>query len=257
MRILVPIILLLFPSCLFAQVEINNPIIFSSENDEERKVKNLNDDITLSRLANAKNIQKGNFQHLESIGINLLEINSSLSFDSYIRGMQFYIKVENANTGPVQLNINEIGEIPLKKKVIYELAPNDILPGQIIQVIFDGEYFQLLSAKGKKCPSGFSDANSSYCIETSPRSSQLFYDAVETCNEMNARLCSWGEWFYACNNNEVEFTTNSNWEWTNSNKVTRVHVNVVGSGNNCFTNTTRSSEISTGHTASFRCCYDY
>ena len=257
MKLLLSVYTVLLSAILSAQVEIDKPLIFSSESDEEKKVKNIGSPASTFHLSKAEEIQKGSFKFDELSGGNLLEVNLSHQLDEYIQGLMITLKINNSNTGAVQIQINELDPIPLLKKVTQELAPNDILSGQIIQVIYDGEVFQLMNQKGKKCPDGFVDANSSYCIENEPRPTTMFYNAVTACNQMNARLCSWGEWFFACTNNEVPFTSNSDWEWTNSNAITRTHAKTVGASNSCFSNSARNTDISSSDQASFRCCYDY
>ena len=257
MKLLLSVYTVLISASLSAQVEIDKPLIFSSESDEEKKVKNIGSPASTFHLSKAEEIQKGSFKFDEISGGNLLEVNLNHQLDEYIQGLMITLKINNSNTGAVQIQINELDPIPLLKKVTQELAPNDILSGQVIQVIYDGEVFQLMNQKGKRCPDGFVDGNGSYCIEPNARGAELFYDAASTCNEINARLCSWGEWFYACNKSEVDFEHNSSWEWTNSNAITRTHVKVVGASSNCYSNAARDSEKSTGHQIPFRCCFDY
>ena len=257
MKVLLSIYIILISSLLTAQVEVDKPLIFSGENNDNKKVKNISSSFDYFQLSKAEEVQKGNYKFIEIEGGDLLEVNFGIELDEYIQGMMLTLKVNNSNSAAVQVRINQLDPVPVLKKVTQELAPNDILSGQIIQLIFDGENFQLMSKKGKKCPDGFVDGNGGYCIETSARQAALFYDAAAICNEMNARICSWGEWFYACNNPEIEFNPTAGWEWTNSNSITKVNAKTVGASNSCYTNTSRNTQPSANETLQFRCCYEY
>jgi hypothetical protein len=51
------------------------------------------------------------------------------------------------------------------------------------------------------CPVGFTEVNDNYCIETYPSDTDTSWLlANEICMEANARLCTAGEWIYACEN---------------------------------------------------------
>ena len=51
----------------------------------------------------------------------------------------------NANTGASTLNVNSQGAVAIKKLVSTALAANDILAGQLVEVIFDGTNFQIVN----------------------------------------------------------------------------------------------------------------
>jgi hypothetical protein len=62
-----------------------------------------------------------------------------------VAGMRFTFKANFANTGACTLNPNSLGATTIKKNGSSDLAANDILNGQIVQVEYDGTNFQLLS----------------------------------------------------------------------------------------------------------------
>ncbi|MFW9821366.1 MAG: hypothetical protein ACFFE4_00430 [Candidatus Thorarchaeota archaeon] len=70
------------------------------------------------------------------------------AISGYLTGMQFSIKVTTPNTGAATLNVNSLGAKTIKKDVSSDLATGDILANQIITVIYDGTYFQLLNPAG-------------------------------------------------------------------------------------------------------------
>jgi hypothetical protein len=67
---------------------------------------------------------------------------------NYHTGAHYSVKASTANTGAVQVNLQAKGLITLKKtqsSVTTDLAPGDICPGQIIDMIYDGVNMQMLS----------------------------------------------------------------------------------------------------------------
>jgi hypothetical protein len=68
---------------------------------------------------------------------------------SYTAGMTIRFKPDTANTGACSLNVNGLGAIAIKKKMNVDLDTNDILAGQMVEVIYDGSgtpYFQMVGA---------------------------------------------------------------------------------------------------------------
>lgn len=63
---------------------------------------------------------------------------------SYVTGLKFYIKVANSNAGATTINVNGLGAKALLKQVSTPLSANDILAGQLINVMYDGTNFQLI-----------------------------------------------------------------------------------------------------------------
>ncbi len=64
---------------------------------------------------------------------------------SYTAGLMIQFKANTVNTGAATLNINSIGAIAIKKNKDLVLNDGDIKAGQIVNVIYDGTNFQLLS----------------------------------------------------------------------------------------------------------------
>lgn len=71
-------------------------------------------------------------------------VNLSPALPSYVTGMPIRFKAANTNTGTSTLNVNNLGAKTIKRHD-RDLAPGDIKAGQIVEVIYDGTYFQLVS----------------------------------------------------------------------------------------------------------------
>lgn len=66
---------------------------------------------------------------------------------AYVTGMVIRFKANTLNTGTCTLDVNSLGAITLKKfGTTNNLVTGDILANQIVEVIYDGTNFQMLSA---------------------------------------------------------------------------------------------------------------
>lgn len=69
---------------------------------------------------------------------------------SLVPGMIIYFKANTANTGACTLKVNDLDPVEIKKGGSDTLNDNDIKAGQIIQVDYDGTYFQLIGGNTVK-----------------------------------------------------------------------------------------------------------
>lgn len=65
---------------------------------------------------------------------------------AYVTGMVVRFFAQTANTGACTLNVNALGAKTIKKSVTTDLATGDILASQLVEVIYDGTNFQILSS---------------------------------------------------------------------------------------------------------------
>lgn len=64
---------------------------------------------------------------------------------AYATGQTFKFKANTANTGAATLNVNSLGAKTIVKNYNATLANNDILANQLVEVIYDGTNFQMIS----------------------------------------------------------------------------------------------------------------
>lgn len=76
-------------------------------------------------------------------------ISLSPALASYIAGQIVRFLANTINTGACSLNVNGLGAITIKKSFNVDLNDGDIKAGQIVEVIYDGTNFQLLSPISK------------------------------------------------------------------------------------------------------------
>ncbi|MBI5598658.1 MAG: hypothetical protein HY890_02845 [Deltaproteobacteria bacterium] len=65
---------------------------------------------------------------------------------AHINGMPIRFKAANANTGAATLNIDGLGAVAIKKGGSYDIEAGAILAGAIVEVSYDGTYFQITNA---------------------------------------------------------------------------------------------------------------
>lgn len=80
-----------------------------------------------------------------SAGNDTYAITVSPAPDSYATGDVWRFKADVANTGAATLNVNGLGAKTIKKNVTEDLVTNDIKANEIVEVIYDGTNFQLVT----------------------------------------------------------------------------------------------------------------
>lgn len=117
--------------------------------------------------------QRNTFNYVAVTGTNALTGSLSKSPSAYQVGQAFFIKTANTNTGAVTLNLNTLGAKTLKKifnGALTDLAAGDIISGQMLHVLYDGTYFQVLSGSGSEfgeqswIPSGVTSYTAAECV---------------------------------------------------------------------------------------------
>lgn len=102
-----------------------------------------------TQSASAGQIQDSTFQYLTSIsGTNTIVATAALGMSAYAAGQVFRFIVANANTGAVTININAIGAKSITKSGAIALAADDLVANSVVQIVYDGTQFQLLSGVG-------------------------------------------------------------------------------------------------------------
>lgn len=76
--------------------------------------------------------------------INSYQISLTPELSTLITGMPIYFKASNTNTGPATLKIGNLNPVSIKKNVVQDLQPGDILAGEIVTVVYDGTNFQIV-----------------------------------------------------------------------------------------------------------------
>lgn len=103
---------------------------------------------------------------------NAYTVTLSPAPGAYYLGMTITFQASGFITGPCTLNVNSLGAKSIKKLIIVNLAAGDIQGGQIVTVIYDGTYFQIVSPTVNVTGTG------GYVLETSPAISGLIVNTI-------------------------------------------------------------------------------
>ena len=252
------ITLFLFAACAsaFAQVQVDKPVLLEGATAADRRVIGLSNAVDEDDALNARTLQAGGYRYAEAVGSDDWSVQLDPPPSALTAGLKLLVKASVENTGPVTIDVNSLGAHAVLKNGTAPLEAGDVLAGEVATLVFDGTVFQLLGARRlerRPCPSGFTQVNELYCIEQVERDSLTFYQASLLCTGMNARLCSWGEWYAACVDAASLGLTGmtGNWEWTNDAANADYYVRVVG------TFSCPHSGIAYGYSEerNYRCCY--
>ena len=93
-----------------------------------------------------KSVQGGVVNYGTDVGaVNRIAITPSIPLTAYALGQRFIVKMTYANTSTVQVNISNIGWVPLVHCDLSPINAWELLAGQLIEIAFDGTNFQMLS----------------------------------------------------------------------------------------------------------------
>jgi len=101
---------------------------------------------SLSLFASKAGVQAQLYTYAADTGsANAYAIALSPSLSAYATGQSFTFKAANSNTTASTLNVNGLGTKAIVKGLSTALAANDIVAGQIVQVMYNGTAFEITS----------------------------------------------------------------------------------------------------------------
>lgn len=235
----------------WGQIYIDNSIELSNTNASSRQIKNLGDVYDSTNITSAGDVQNNNLIFIEASGTDSIYGATQFDYVPYIAGTALIVKIDSNNSSSVTININGYGEKNILKNVSDTLITNDLLAGQLIYLIYDGVNFQMINSIEKFCPSGFIEVNKSYCIQQDENPAQNLWNAVLNCKNKGAKLCTWHEWYYACQKSSLSLSNmTNNFEWLNCPVNNPNQSGVMGDGD-CVTGSANAATT----LRNFRCCY--
>lgn len=266
MKLIFYIFLLSFSTNLIGQLEIRDSLVFTNTDSTLRQFEGVSYPTKSSNATNQSSVVSGLIKYSVATGVNFLSADLYPIITSYKKGMVVNLLITNFNTDSVYVNLNNLGNIPVYKNVNQPLKEGELISGSILEIIYDGTNFQVisgLSVIGKQCPNGFADINNSYCIEVNENSDTTMWAAMNDCGNKGARLCKWQEWYIACINSSSfginDMTNNYEWvddagNYTNNGKGLGYH---PGFGYTCNASNTLPPNNSNllGVGINYRCCY--
>lgn len=257
MKYLSGILFFLVCSSAISQVVMKDKIVLSASDSASRHVTGISSPENPSNAANAGSLLSGELIYMPATGVNQLSINLNPPLTQYVQGMILNFKTSASNTGPVSIQVNGLPLVSLKKNGSFNLDSLDLAADQMVNAIYDGTNFQVLSKLNRKCPPGFVDVNKDFCIEQIERDTMSWYLATKVCNDMNGRLCSQAEWAFACQKSTILslVAMTNNLEWVDSAGNSSSQCKAMGVDQfavpGCNSGYTQQCIVN----RTFRCCY--
>lgn len=239
-----------------AQVTVDKPIILVGADDGARQVTGLN--ITQSPAAplTATVEQDGQHRSADAVMGSTWQIDLPALNGAPSAGTTIVVQVpSDPGSGPFEMLVNGSGPYPLlaSPSTIFEM-PVPHLP--MLSMVFDGSAFQVLNGRARQrrpCPTGMVAVNDQYCVDILESDTTDFFTAGRSCVGQDKRLCTWGEWYGACQLGATigMLNTTGNWEWTDDSANEDQCVRIVG-----YTSCSQSGTWGAYNTPQYyRCCY--
>lgn len=238
-----------------AQFEIDEPILLSSPNEEDRQVKGLGYPEENENAVSALVILNASIIYDEATGSDQILVDLDPAIDSYSAGLLITFAPDISNNGAVTINVNGNGPVSINKNIDQDLDSADLRPNIPMTIIYDGTDFQLIGQYSSSCPEGYIEMTRDYCIEALPQIQTSFWAAIQICSQAGARLCSFGEWHYACRTDQDFFNSVLDYEWidhaaNHNDRAKRIGVDLAGN-TDCYSGAHQLPQALNY----FRCCY--
>jgi hypothetical protein len=116
-----------------------------------------------------------------------------------VAGNRVVFKAANANTGASTLEVNLRGPLAIKKNGTADLASGDIVAGQMVSLIFDGTYWQMVA--GAVGPAGVSgggtvSVGTRAALPSTVPSAGTMYKCTDSAIEYVSDGTNWKTFFY-------------------------------------------------------------
>jgi hypothetical protein len=220
------------PQRMAAQVGMDKPLILTGTAPADRQVTGLAAPVDTQDAMPAGTLQGGTHLFAPVTGqawiVNLQPAPAAME-----RGTRLTLLSQDSITGPVTLELNGQGPFDVVKDGASPLSAGDVRAGAMVELLFDGTAFQLMSGRAslqRDCPTGFVAVNQRYCIGQVQHDTLAFDQAASYCASLDATLCTWGEWYNACTKATQLGITDltGDWEWTNDAASADGYVRQVG-----------------------------
>lgn len=244
---------IIYPLSTYSQIYIDNQIKMIGSSSSDRTIENLSRPADSLDIVNIYSFRSGSTVYGTAIGNDSLTVSIVPFIGSYKDGMTINFKTTSSNSGSVSLRINNLAYFPLVLNS-KSLSPGILKAAQVVSAVFLNNNFHIISRTDPNCPTGFIEANSRYCIESDERQGTSFSNAVNICYNLNARLCNWGEWYYACQKTSLGLSNmTNNWEYLDDTSDHTHTVTVAGYPDCAKTMGLGTIGLTSPYT--FRCCF--
>ncbi len=237
-----------------AQVKVDRPIHLVGPDPADRQINGLHSDVSGDEALNAM-IEMNNAHRYPGIVTGPAIVMDLPAVSVLQPGTQILVQLQSSDQGPMTVTLNGQGPYEVIRRPGVPLHGDEISAGTMISLIFDGIAFQMIHGNShslKNCPAGMVAVNDQFCMQPEKSSEAVeFWTAVENCNSIGARLCTWGEFYSACAiGTELGIVGAGGHEWTNQTANEDASVRIVGNLS-CFQGGTSLPTIP----RFYRCCF--
>lgn len=234
------------------QVKLNNKLVFTNSDSLKRTVTGLSYVLDSNDLVNEYEVLTNRLIFGEAANNDSLSVMIPIATSISEGEMIWTINNQNTITN-LKLSINNGSYYPIISNPSSSTDINCLKANEMELLIFNGSSFQEIFEGYQICPQGFVSVNENYCIQQNENISANYWNAIDNCMNLNAKLCTWSEWYFACQNSGLGLTNiTNNWEWTESGNNHATSVLVLGNGT-CQTAGESNTQIVTNRP--YRCCY--
>lgn len=213
MKCLFSAIVFLTALSLSAQLDVPSRMVLDGTDPEDRQVTGLGDPISEDAGMSLNAARSGTTWTTYTSGSAILQAALDPPLAAYASGLLITIIPDASNSPGAQLDLNGLGARPLVKWGGVPLDSADLIPGSPSRLVYDGTQFHLVGEVTLPCPEGFSPVTNRLCIMDNSIGPATFFNAITTCGAMNARLCTFSEWAYACRSRPAFLPTVLQLEW--------------------------------------------
>lgn len=216
MRKLLQGLAMVLPLALQAQWDVPTSVQLVGTAPSDRQVIGLAEPITPGAMVSVDAARNSVVSFATVSGGLLLQGNLTPAPSSYAVGMLVTVMPTAVNLPAAQVDLNGLGAKSILKSGGLALDSADLVPGVPARMIYDGQVFHLIGNTYLNCPKGFHIGGREFCIEDSSRADTGWYPANKVCRDMDARLCTFAEWVFACRRDPAFLPTVLDYEWVDS-----------------------------------------
>ena len=123
----------------------------------------------LEQVLKAVRSQRVNYA-VDTGSVNVYSVAFDPPFVALNLGLPIRVLVAHTNTGPSTITVNNLGPYSVRRADLSLLQANDLLAGEVVGLVFDGTYFQIVNFIGTTATTqnnNYFDINIPYTVDTS------------------------------------------------------------------------------------------
>ena len=234
-----------------AQLTIDKPVVMTGT-EESRRIEGLSLPTSHTDLLTVEASLIGTAHWSDAVMQgNVILLTPAVELPSYRTGQLLRFIAPAAVHDSVLLACLGSDALPLVRPDGIRPVHGQIGPGSLCEVMNADDRWILMNLPERGCPAGTLQVTERLCMETTTAEGLLIFAAAERCTDMGGRLCSWGEFHFACVEHGEQLGMGTAWEWTDDTSNHK-HGGVVVGQTGC----TSERWAQATSTAKGRCCFE-